>query len=179
MQTMNTQTRVIHPGFFTGLWLLPLLALVQTSLSSHLLVAGTLPNLMLIFVVNWGILRGPDEGMLWGFMGGLCLDVFSSWPIGTNTVALVLVTSVVSLGGGTFIRTHTLLPPAAVFAGTILYYLVALFILESTHHPVDWLAAIRDVVVPASLYNAVLNIPGYWLTRRLEARVYPMPRANW
>lgn len=176
---MNAQTRTVHPGFFTALWLLPALALLQTGMGDHLAVANTLPSLMLIAVINWGILRGPDEGMMWGFMGGLCLDVFSGWPIGTNTVALVLVTSVVSLGGGTFIRTHTLLPPAAVFVGTIMYFAVALFILESTHQPVDWIAAMRNGVLPLALYNAVLNLPGYWLMRKLEARMYPMPRANW
>jgi rod shape-determining protein MreD len=171
--------RTVHPGFFTAVWLLPLLALLQTSLANHLVLAGTLPVLTLIAVVDWGILRGPDEGIMWAFIGGLCLDVFSSWPIGTNTVALVIVASLVSLGGGTFIRTHALLPIAAVFAATIIYFLIVLFIMESTHQPVDWIAALRGDVLPIAIYNAILNIPGYWIVRRLEARVYPMPRANW
>ena len=33
--------------------------------------------------------------------------------------------------------------------------------------------------VPAGVYNALLNIVGYPLMRRLDARVYPVPRANW
>jgi hypothetical protein len=109
----------------------------------------------------------------------LGIDLFSSWPFGTSTVALVIVASLVSLGGGTFIRTHALLPPAAVFLGTILYYLIAFFILESTHHSFDWIATLRGAVLPIALYNAILDIPVYWLVRRLESRVYPVPRANW
>jgi rod shape-determining protein MreD len=171
--------RTLHPGFFTALWLLPIVALLQASLVGHLSIHGTLPSIMLIAVVNWGILRGTDEGMLWALLGGLCLDVFGSWPLGTSTVALVVVASLVSLGEGTFIRTHALLPLATVFAATILYFGIALFILESTQHPVDWLQALRDVVIPAALYNAVLNVPGFWLIQRLEHRIYPTPRANW
>jgi rod shape-determining protein MreD len=171
--------RNLHPGFVTALWLLPLLALLQVSVAGHLAIRGALPAIVLICVVDWGILRGTDEGMLWAFIAGLCLDVFSGWPPGTNTVALVIVASVVSLGEGTFMRTHALLPPATVFGATILFYVIALFILESTHYPVDWIAALRDTVLPIAVYNAVLNIPGFRLVQRLENRVYPSPRANW
>ena len=171
--------RRLHPGFLTALWLLPVLALLQSSLVSHLAIRGIIPGVMLITVVNWGILRGMDEGMLWAFIGGLCLDIFSGWPFGTNTVALVVVASLVSLGESTFMRTHALLPILTVFVATVLFYLVAMFILESTHHPVDWIAALRVTVLPAAIYNALLNIFLFRFAQRLEARVYPMPRAHW
>ena len=174
---MNART--LHPGFFTALWLLPILVLLQATLASHVAVRGILPGIVLIALVNWGILRGMDEGMLWAFIGGLLLAVFSGYPFGTNTVALVIVASLVSLGQGTFIRTHGLLPLATVFLATILYYVIVLFILESTQHPVDWVAVLRNVAIPVGLYNAILNIPGFPLTRRLEDRIYPVPRANW
>jgi rod shape-determining protein MreD len=171
--------RNLHPGFMTALWLLPILALLQVSVVNHLAFRGILPGIVLICVVDWGILRGTDEGMLWAFVAGLCLDVFSGWPPGTNTVALVIVASIVSLGQGTFIRTHALLPPATVFGATILFYAIALFILESTSHPVAWGDALRDSVIPIAIYNAILNIPGFRLIQRLEHRVYPLPRAHW
>lgn len=172
-------SRTFHPGLFTALWLLPVLALLQTSLVPHLTVDGALPGIVLVAAVDWGILRGADEGMLWGLIGGICIGVFSSWPMGASAVALVVVTYLVSLGGSTFIRTHALLPLATVFVATIVYYLIALFILESTRHPVAWLDAVRVAVLPAAIYNAVLNIPGFWIVQRLESRVYPIPRANW
>lgn len=171
--------RRLNPGFLTALWLLPVLAVLQASLMGHLAVRGIAAGIVLVTVVDWGILRGVDEGMLWAFLGGLCLDVFSGSPFGTSTVSLVIVASLVSLGQGTFIRTHALLPLATVFAATVLYHLVAMFILESTQHPVDWLGALRGYVLPAALYNALLNIPGFRIVQRLESRVYPMPRANW
>jgi rod shape-determining protein MreD len=171
--------RTVHPGLFTAVWLLPLLTLLQVGLVGRLAVGGIVPGIMVVVVVNWGILRGMDEGMLWGFLGGLCLDIFSGYPFGTSTVALVVVASIVSLGEGTFIRTHALLPLATVFAATLLYYLIVFFILESTQNPVDWAAGIRDIAVPVAIYNAILNIAAFPLMKRLEGRVYPVPRANW
>ncbi|HEX8919740.1 MAG TPA: rod shape-determining protein MreD, partial [Chloroflexota bacterium] len=147
-----------HPAIFTALWLLPVLAIFQTSVADRFAINGVIPGIMLVVIVNWGILRGTDEGMLWALLGGLCLDVFTSWPFGTNTVALVIVASVVSLGQGTFMRTHVLLPPVTVFAATVLFYLIALFILASTQHSVDFLQALQTAVIPAALYNGALNV---------------------
>ena len=158
---------------------MPVLGLLQASLMGHFAIHGIFPSLVLLVVVNWGILRGTDEGMLWALLGGLCLDVFSGWPFGTNTVALVIVASVVSLGQGTFMRTHAMVPLATVFAATVLFYGIALFILASTQHAVDWIAVLRSVAVPVALYNMLLNIPVFWLTQWLEGRIYPVPRANW
>lgn len=171
--------RRVHPGLVTALWLLPLLALVQITLAHQFRLAGVYPSLVLVLVVDWGILRGMDEGMLWAFLGGLCIDTFSGWPLGIATVSMVIVASLVSLGQGTFIRTHALLPLATMFGATIVYYVIVLFLYESTQHPVDWLVALRDIALPAAIYNTVLNIPGFWLVQRLERRVYPVPRANW
>lgn len=173
------KVRTLHPGLLTGLWLLPVVALLQATVAGRFAIAGNTPGLVLVVVIDWGILRGTDEGMLWALFGGLCLDIFSGWPIGTSTVALVIVASLVSLGEATFMRTHALVPIATVFAATILYYAVALFILESTRQPVAWIAEFRTAILPVALYNAVINIPVYWLMKRLENRVYPIPRAHW
>jgi rod shape-determining protein MreD len=171
--------RTLHPGLITALWLLPILALLQASLVGHFAVRGILPSIVLIAVVNWGILRGPDQGMLWALIGGILLDFYSGYPFGTSTVALVIVASLMSLGEGTFIRTHALLPLLTVFAATLLYYLIAMFVLQSAQQPVDWERILRFIALPAGIYNALLNIVGYPLMRRLDARVYPVPRADW
>lgn len=171
--------RRLHPGFVTALWLLPLLTLLQAGLVSHLGIRGIVPSILVVIVVDWGILRGTDEGMLWALLAGICLDVVSGWPFGTSAVALVIVASLVSLGEGTFMRTHALVPIGTVFAATVLYFVIVLFVLQSTQHPVDWNAAIRGIILPTAFYNAAMNIPGFRFAEWLEARIYPMPRANW
>lgn len=171
--------RTLHPSLLTALWLMPVLALLQTTIGARLAVGNAVPGLVLIAVVDWGILRGADDGMLWGLIGGLSLDLVSGWPLGTGTIAMVAVAGAVSLGGGTFIRTHALLPPFTVFIATLLYFVVAFFLLESMQRPVDWERALRDIALPAAAYNAVLNVGIFALMGRLEARVHPMARASW
>jgi len=171
--------RALQPGLYLGIWFIPVIVLLQTGLVGHFAVDNIYPSIVLITVVDWGILRGVEEGLIWALLAGLVLDLFSGWPAGTNTVALVTVAFVVSLGEGTFMRTHALVPLGTVFGATILYYLVVFFILESTQTPVDWITGIESIALPTALYNAVLNIPLFWLMRRLEQRVYPIPRTSW
>lgn len=172
-------TRSLYPGIVTALWLLPCLAILQAGLITHLQIAGALANIVLLVVVNWGILRGMDEGVIWAFIGGALLDVFSGYPLGTSTVALVVVAAVISLGQGTFMRMHALLPPATVIFATIFYYCIVVFILDSTHHPVNLITVLQHIAIPAAILNGAFNIVVYPLTLRLERRIYPMPRASW
>lgn len=171
--------RRIHPGLLTALWLLPVLALIQAGLVTHLAIRGIVPSILVVTVVDWGILRGTDEGMAWALIAGIWVDIISGLPFGTSAVALVIVASLVSLGEGTFMRTHALVPLGTVFAATVLYNLIVLFVLQSTQHPVDWTSALQGIILPAALYNTVLNIPGFRFAQWLEGRIYPTPRANW
>jgi len=172
-------TRSLSPSIITALWLLPCLAILQAGLVTHLEVAGALANIVLLVVVDWGILRGLDEGVIWAFIGGLLLDIFSGYPLGTSTVALVVVAALISMGETTFMRTHALLPPVTVFLATLLYYAVVVFILVSTHQSVNLATVFRQVAIPAALLNGAANIVVYPLTHRLEQRIYPVPRASW
>ena len=44
------------------------------------------PDLMLVLVVAWSLLRGVEEGLLWAFIGGVLLDLLSVGPFGGFTV---------------------------------------------------------------------------------------------
>jgi len=63
--------------------LLLALALLQSTAMPYLKLFGVMPNLMLLTVVAWSLLRGPGEGVVWGFVGGIFLDLFSRAPLGT------------------------------------------------------------------------------------------------
>jgi rod shape-determining protein MreD len=53
-------------------------------------ILGVRPNLPLIVVTAWGLLRGSGEGIWWGLGTGLALDLFSGVPLGMFSGGLVL-----------------------------------------------------------------------------------------
>ena len=62
--------------------MIALLFIVQTSIFSHLELAGVVPNLLLAFTALVGFMRGRKEGMLVGLFAGFILDSFSGQLFG-------------------------------------------------------------------------------------------------
>ena len=70
---------------------------LQVSLFPHLAWEGIVPNLVLLVVAGAALTRGPQTGMLLGFLGGLVLDLAppADHIAGRWALALVLVGYVV------------------------------------------------------------------------------------
>ena len=71
--------------------LLTAVALVQTVLLSQINLWDARPDLMLLIVLVWSVVRSVDEGMVWGFIGGLIVDLLSGGPLGATALALLAV----------------------------------------------------------------------------------------
>ena len=70
------------------------LSLIQTSFLVPFNVSGKLPNLILVFVIYFVLLENPKEnfGFFTAFVGGFYIDIFSSHPLGTTTIFLLVLT---------------------------------------------------------------------------------------
>ncbi len=73
---------------YLGLPLLITGAALQSMTLERLHILGGRPDLVLLLALSWGVMRGLQEGMLWAFVGGLCLDALSAAPFGLWTVTL-------------------------------------------------------------------------------------------
>lgn len=147
------------------------IALLQSVAMPHIRIMGVKPDFMLLVVVSWSLLCGIREGSLWGFIGGLSLDIFSSAPFGVSTLALLAVGSLSSLGGMSIFRTHIVLPPITALFATSVYYLIFLALLQMMGWPVPWAESLLKVVLPSVLLNAALMPLVYgavrWLYHKL------------
>lgn len=149
--------------------LLLLIAIVQTALVPYLSIWGIFADLPLLVVVSWSLLQGKREGLVWGFVAGIGIDILSGAPFGTATLSLALVGVLAGLGEATVFRNHIALPLLAVFLATILYDLVFLLIVAILGQPVPWLDSLVRIVLPSAALNVVL-IPLIFLPMRLLHR---------
>jgi rod shape-determining protein MreD len=152
--------------------LIPLLgatALLQVTVAPRLALAGIKPDLMLIVVVSWSLLRGGREGIVWAFLGGLWLDLLAGGPLGVSALALMAVSLACSIGALNIFRSHLLLPLLTILWGTVVFGLVYLSLLQSLGYTVAWLDALRRVTLPSMILNALvmplLYAPLDWLSR--------------
>lgn len=149
--------------------LLGLLALLQSSLLPHFSIIGAHPDLVLLAVVSWTLLRGLTEGLTWAFVGGLWLEALSGAPFGLSLLALVLVAFLVSPLETTLFRQHIVFLIATVTVASFANGAVYLLLLRLSGNPGVALAALWRIVIPVALYTGLLTpifYPGFrWLHR--------------
>lgn len=132
-------------------------AVLQTTIMPHVAIWGVFGDLPLLLVVSWSLLRGAREGVIWGFIGGLAVDVLSGAPFGAATLSLVAVALLSGLGQVTVFRTHIALPLVVMFLSTLLYDLIFLLVVRISGQTVAWVESLLRIILPSAVLNAVLT----------------------
>jgi rod shape-determining protein MreD len=137
---------------------LGLAALIQVAFLPVLAIAGVGPSLMLVLVVGWALLRDRRSALLWALIGGLWLDLLSGGLFGLQTISLLAVAYVTSLGGGTIFRAHLVLPIIMTLVGTIVYTLVPLSVYLVIGRELPPASLLLRLLAIEMAYNAVLML---------------------
>jgi rod shape-determining protein MreD len=147
--------------------LLLLAALVQSLIGTSLPLLGSRPDLPLVLVLAWAVLRGAHEGALVGFIGGLLWDSVGYTPFGLNAALLGVAGYVTGL------------PEANVYRGNFPFFLGTAILTTLAYHGLVFLAlqgyglrlppmaGIWAMAAWAAVLNALLLAPAYLLCRRL------------
>jgi rod shape-determining protein MreD len=150
--------------------LLATVAILQSSIVSHFRIWGVFADLPLLVVVSWGLLRGPREGLVWGFIAGLTVDLFSGAPFGAATFGLMAVGFLSGLGQSTVFRSQVLLPLITVLLATIVYDMLFLLVVWISGYPVTWLDSLFRLILPSAVLNTALTPVIFVITRWLNTR---------
>jgi len=144
-------------------------ALIQTTLLSRVSLLGGRPNLMLLVVLIWAVLRGLDEGLVWGFVGGLILDLLSGGPLASMALALVAAAYLAGQSLGEEVGSQAVRLVILTVLGSMAYHLVLMVILDWSGHSLDWGYSLLNIAAPSVVFNAVLAplvlTPMTWLER--------------
>ncbi len=73
-------------------------AVVEPVLAARIPQLGPQIDLVLLLVVGWALVRGPEPGAVGGLVGGLLQDLLSGWPLGLRAGPKVVVGFVFGLG---------------------------------------------------------------------------------
>lgn len=147
--------------------ILLLVALIQHVVLPHVTFFGAHPNLMMVVVIAWGVLRGNRDGLIWALVGGILLDLFSLAPMGTATLPLLIVMFLVGLLEFTAFRVVIWLPVAATFVATPIFQLLALAFIKTMGWSTGWDRTF-ELMLPLSILNAFLMLLIFPLMRRIS-----------
>lgn len=148
-----------------------LLLLLQASVLPHLPVLGLTPQLLLLVVISWTLLRGLETGFVWAFVAGMFLDLFAISPLGSTALTLMAVVLVV-------VGIQKALPPNMFFvpvltgaAGTFVYLLLHLSLLRLLGFELPWTEA--AALAPLIVLHGLLILPIFWIGYRLDRLANP------
>ena len=149
------------------MFLLLLAGILQSTFLSQITLFGVHPNLMLTVVVSWCLLRGGREGLSWGLLGGLILDLLSIAPFGTFTIALLLTAFFMTLNDVSFFRPTRALPAGVMLLVSPFFHLAAMVTMQTLGWQVGW-SRVLSLLLPAAMVDALLILLLFPLIRRLS-----------
>ena len=122
-------------------------------------IGGVHPDLVVILVIGWAILRNLEESLTWALIAGLCLDFLSGAPFGVFTFTIVVVTLIASLTAhGRVFGSGVVVPLSLTFPLSLLFNVLALAILRVLGHSIIWSTAFFGVLLPVALFNSAVML---------------------
>ncbi len=160
-------------AYILGIPLLILLAIFQSTLLGTFQFLDGRPDLILLAVIGWGLAGGSEEAMVWGLAGGVFLDILSGVPIGTTSIILILIGTLVSLFEGRIWEANFLMPLGTTLAGSLLFHIMSLGVILLMGREIDWTSAFSRVILPSTFINLILALPIAQALKGLRSRLYP------
>ncbi|MGH2681103.1 MAG: rod shape-determining protein MreD [Actinomycetota bacterium] len=146
--------------------------LLQTTVFPELTLLGVKPELLYLVTVVFAALRGPSEGAIVGFVGGLAQDFLLDMPKGITALTLTMLGYTVGLARQYITSPSPLLPAVLVALGTaggVAFHQAVAFLLGEEDGPFGYLA---KVVLLTAIYGAVLTPIFFPVLRRAAAATH-------
>jgi rod shape-determining protein MreD len=131
---------------------------------------GVHPDLVLIAVTAWSLLRGAEEGMLWALIAGVAMDFVSGAPFGMSTLPLLIVSFGAGLSQRGIFRFDLVIPILIIPVATLIYQAMMLAWLKAFGWPVTWGEGLSRIVLPTIWVNTLVMPAIYWLLRLISRR---------
>lgn len=126
------------------------------------------PDLVLIMVIAIGLLRGPDEGLIFGLAAGFFVDLLSGGIIGIQAVTKMAAGFSIGLLEKTIFKDNLVLPTLAVFGATVVLETFHIIMYQAFNANYHLSLTFFTLILPMALYNAVLTPPLYFGVLKLD-----------
>lgn len=151
--------------YWLGAVFVLLLALLQTSTVEQITVLGVTPNLMLVLLVCWLVVRGLDDVLPMIALAGIVMGLVGLQSPGIVLLALLPLAALGVVRELHVIDNELLLVVAMAAAGTVAYESVMLLGVMATGGGLNPLPALTNVIVPAAVVNAAMAPAVYAMMR--------------
>lgn len=144
---------------------------LQTTTFQTLSFANIAPNLMIIVVSSFGLMRGRKEGMYVGFICGLLIDIFCGFYLGIYALLYMYVGYINGFFRRRFYPEDIKQPLILVSASDILSNLVIYIVLFLTRNRYDFGYYLFNVMIPEWVYTMVVTLFLYFILLKINQKL--------
>lgn len=150
------------------------LIVLCVSAMPHAKLFGAAPNLLLIFVVCWAMIRGQDEVLGVIIIAGFLRDFTTGDPVGVSVLALAPVALLATVREIRLVDNDFVPALGVVAIGTVLFELISGLVIWLTGENVGWMTLIGFKLFPAMLINVIVTpiiyLPLRWVSGDLRSQ---------
>jgi len=106
------------------------LLLVQVTVSPNFELYGVTPQLLFLITIVWTLYYGLQQGLIWAFVGGILIDLFSAGPMGASSLALMAAVMVIVFIQRLFPENRILVPLVLGAVASLVFWIVYLVLLR-------------------------------------------------
>lgn len=145
--------------------------ILQTTTFQALSFANITPNLMIIIVSSFGLMRGRKEGMFIGFICGLLIDIFCGFYIGIYALLYMYVGYINGFNRKRFYPEDIKQPLILVSISDIATNLIIYFILFLSRDRYDFGYYLFNVIIPEWVYTVVVTVFLYYILLKINQKL--------
>ncbi len=143
--------------------------IIQTSLFPRVCHAYVCPDLILILICIFGLLRGSKKGAGWGLVAGFFQDLMG---LNTNIIIKPLLGFLAGSIEGKIYKSNIWLPPVIMFllscSAGIINYVVRYELLFN----LPWPQSFFNIILPGAFLDSLVCFVLYPILYRIEGRWY-------
>jgi len=144
---------------------------LQTTTFQTLSFANIAPNLLIIVVASFGLMRGKTEGMYIGFFSGLLIDIFCGFYLGIYALLYMYVGYLTGLFQKRFYPEDLKLPLLLITASDLFSNLIIYLILFLTRSRYDFGYYFLNIILPELVYTIIITIFFYLLLLKINQKL--------
>lgn len=134
--------------------------LCQTTFNSQISIGNSTPNLLLILVCVFSLLRGRKEGMLIGFFSGILLDLFYGYYniVGFNGLIYMYLGYAAGFFYEVIYTDDIMIPLGFTAVCDVIYNFIFYFLTFALRNKLEIGTYFMDVILPELIYTVFLTI---------------------
>ncbi len=145
--------------------------LLQTTVFQAITFANIAPNLLIIVVSAFGLMRGKKEGLWVGFFCGLVVDIFFGFYLGVYALLYMYIGYINGMFQKRFYPDELRLPMVMIGASDVACNLVIYCLMFLMRRRFQFWYYLTSIILPEFVYTMVITIFLYFILLKINQRL--------